>query len=97
MILLRATGFCLGFILFSSDLAPRLGNVAASMSEDKTPRRRVRNLHLPELPPLDDVLRVHALHVLEVCQGNRRYAANVLGIDRKTLYRMLRRWGVPSP
>lgn len=67
------------------------------MAEAKTPRRRIRNPQLPELPSLDDVLRVHALHVLDACQGNRRYAANVLGIDRKTLYRMLRRWGVPPP
>jgi transcriptional regulator of acetoin/glycerol metabolism len=67
------------------------------MSEVKTPRRRIRNLQLPALPSLDDVLRVHALQVLDACQGNRRFAASVLGIDRKTLYRMLRRWGVPPP
>lgn len=47
---------------------------------------------LPDLPSLDEVLREHALHVLELCDGSGTRAARVLGIDRKTLYSMLRRW-----
>ncbi len=66
-------------------------------SMTRSPRRRIRNAVLPELPRLDDVLRTHALHVLDLCRGNRRFAASVLGVDRKTLYRMLRRWQVPPP
>jgi transcriptional regulator of acetoin/glycerol metabolism len=34
------------------------------------------------------------LRVLEACNGNRTDAAKVLGLDRKTLYRKLLRWGV---
>jgi DNA-binding protein Fis len=32
--------------------------------------------------------------VLDACNGNRTDAAKMLGLDRKTLYRKLLRWGV---
>ena len=46
--------------------------------------------------PLREVQRRYVLHVLELCGGNRTDAARVLGLDRKTLYRKLLRWGVSS-
>jgi transcriptional regulator of acetoin/glycerol metabolism len=46
----------------------------------------------PILPSLDDVQRDYVMHVLEVCRGIRTHAARVLQIDRKTLYRMLKRY-----
>jgi transcriptional regulator of acetoin/glycerol metabolism len=42
--------------------------------------------------PLRVVLRQHVEAVLRVCKGNGTQAARQLGIDRKTLYRMLQRW-----
>jgi two-component system response regulator AtoC len=47
-----------------------------------------------ELLTLEEVERRHVLRVLEACKGNRTDAAKVLGLDRKTLYRKLLRWGV---
>jgi two-component system response regulator HydG len=47
-----------------------------------------------ELVPLEDVERRYILHVLEAVQGNRTLAARSLGLDRKTLYRKLRQYGV---
>ncbi len=41
--------------------------------------------------PLEDVERAHLLRVLEARGGNKSAAARVLGIDRRTLYRKLRR------
>jgi two-component system response regulator HydG len=45
-----------------------------------------------ELAPLEEVERRYVLHVLDVLGGNRSQAAQVLGVDRKTLYRKLRRY-----
>jgi DNA-binding NtrC family response regulator len=45
-----------------------------------------------ELRPLREVERDHVFAVLEACGRNRTEAARILGIDRKTLYRMLIRW-----
>jgi two-component system response regulator HydG len=46
-----------------------------------------------ELQPLEEIERRYILKVLEACGGNRRLAARTLGLDRKTLYRKLERYG----
>jgi DNA-binding NtrC family response regulator len=43
---------------------------------------------------LEEVEREHILAVLEATGGNRTEAARLLRVDRKTLYRMLLRWGL---
>ncbi|MBN2294650.1 MAG: sigma-54-dependent Fis family transcriptional regulator [Pirellulales bacterium] len=47
-----------------------------------------------ELVPMEEVERRYILHVLETVGGHRTLAAQVLGFDRKTLYRKLLRYGV---
>ncbi len=42
---------------------------------------------------LDDVRKLHTQRVLEMCQGNRLRAAQILGIGRTSLYRYLKRDG----
>ena len=49
-----------------------------------------------ELVPLDEVEKRYILRVLEAVGGNKTLAAQVLGLDRKTLYRKLERWGAES-
>jgi DNA-binding NtrC family response regulator len=46
------------------------------------------------LPTLDELERRYLLHVLDAVGGNRTKAAEVMGIDRRTLYRMAERFGV---
>ena len=46
------------------------------------------------LTTLDDLERRYLLHVLEAAKGNRTRAAEILGIDRRTLYRMAERFGI---
>jgi DNA-binding NtrC family response regulator len=46
------------------------------------------------LPSLEELERRYLIHVLEAVGGNRTRAAEVLKIDRRTLYRMAERFGV---
>ena len=47
-----------------------------------------------DLPTLQDLERRYLLHVLEAAQRNRTRAAEILGVDRRTLYRMAERFGI---
>jgi two-component system response regulator AtoC len=47
-----------------------------------------------ELVPLEEVERRYIMRVLEACGWRRMEAARILGLDRKTLYRKLERYGV---
>ena len=47
-----------------------------------------------ELAPLEEIERRYILHVLQSVGDNRTLAARTLGLDRKTLYRKLRQYGV---
>jgi two-component system, NtrC family, response regulator AtoC len=46
-----------------------------------------------ELVPMEEVEKRYILRVLEAVGGNKTLAAQVLGLDRKTLYRKLDRYG----
>jgi len=47
-----------------------------------------------ELVTLNEVEQRYILHVLKTVSNNRTLAARILGLDRKTLYRKLQRYGV---
>jgi DNA-binding NtrC family response regulator len=47
-----------------------------------------------DLPTLDNLERRYLLYVLEAAKGNRTRAAEILGVDRRTLYRMAERFGI---
>ncbi len=64
---------------------------------------RIRDYRTSNLPPaldhelalsLEDIERRHILRVLDAKEGNKVAASTSLGIDRKTLYRKLVRYGV---
>ncbi|ACG73810.1 two component, sigma54 specific, transcriptional regulator, Fis family [Anaeromyxobacter sp. K] len=48
----------------------------------------------PEPLAMDDAEREHVRRVLERCGGRRAEAARALGIDKSTLWRKLKRWGL---
>ena len=45
-----------------------------------------------DLPSLEEVKKRYILHVLDATQGNISRAAEILEIDRRSLYRMLERY-----
>jgi two-component system response regulator HydG len=47
-----------------------------------------------ELVPMDELERRYITHVLAAAGGNKTTAAGILGMDRKTLYRKLDRYGI---
>jgi transcriptional regulator with PAS, ATPase and Fis domain len=49
-----------------------------------------------ELVSLHEIERQYILHVVQRCNGNMTRAAEVLGIDRRTLYRMVERYSHPD-
>jgi DNA-binding NtrC family response regulator len=49
-----------------------------------------------EFLPLDEMTRQHLARVLKSTGGNKKRAAEILGVDRRTLYRMLERYATPG-
>jgi DNA-binding NtrC family response regulator len=45
---------------------------------------------------MDELERRYIAHVLSSVNGNKTAAANILGMDRKTLYRKLDRYGLSA-
>ena len=80
----RLVLFSPGTVIDVADLPPDMGGRTASVEEGV----------FAGLPPLDEVERRYLLHVLEAVGGNRTRAAEVMGIDRRTLYRMAERFGI---
>jgi DNA-binding NtrC family response regulator len=81
-------------VLFSRASVIELGDLPESV------RGRPRGFEesaFTDLPSLDELERRYLLHVLKAVDGNRSRAATVLGIDRRTLYRMAERFGIELP
>ena len=61
-------------------------------------KEAAERFHLSELyadlPNLDELEKRYLIHVLEKTGGNRTRTAEILGVDRRTLYRMAERFGI---
>jgi two-component system response regulator HydG len=65
---------------------------------DHRPNRLVVETEDPaELVPMEEVERRYVLRVLESVGGNKTLAAQILGFDRRTIYRKLERYGAIAP
>ncbi len=53
-------------------------------------------LALEDRRTLDEVVRAHVRSVLAILHGNQSNAARALGLDRKTLSRWMRKWGITA-
>jgi DNA-binding NtrC family response regulator len=89
----RAITLSQGGRITSNDLPPRIslehpGNATPPLSADD-----LADL-FSGLPSLDELERRYILHVLDATGSNRKRAAEILGINRKTLYRMAARFEI---
>jgi two-component system response regulator AtoC len=76
-----------------NDLPPRISH---EHSDNSTPPLSADDLAdlFSGLPSLDELERRYILHVLDATGSNRKRAAEILGINRKTLYRMAARFEI---
>jgi len=89
----RAITLSQGARITSDDLPPR---IRVERGGNKTPPLSADDLEdlFSGLPSLDELERRYILHVLEATGSNRKRAAEILGINRKTLYRMAARFEI---
>lgn len=73
-----------------NDLPPNLQSIEVRAAARRAPLAAL----FDDLPALDELERRYLLHVLQVVGGSRTKAAALLGIDRRTLYRMAERFGI---
>ena len=89
----RAITLSQGGRITSNDLPPRI-----SLEEPVTATPPLSADDLADLfsglPSLDELERRYILHVLDATGSNRKRAAEILGINRKTLYRMAARFEI---
>jgi len=79
--------------VITPDDLPEKIRLAVSRSSAKGEEDSQARLYL-DLPTLDELERRYVLHVLHTVNWNRSRAAEILGIDRRTLYRMIERFGL---
>jgi DNA-binding NtrC family response regulator len=72
------------------DLPPKLQTEGVWAKAARSPLTALYD----DLPTLDELERRYLLHVLETVGGSRARAAEVMNVDRRTLYRMVERFGV---
>jgi two-component system response regulator AtoC len=70
---------------------------AADFAEQFHQNQKTSAVFPRELVPLEEIERQYIVHVVQRCNGNMSRAAEVLKIDRRTLYRMVERFGVRDP
>jgi DNA-binding NtrC family response regulator len=78
-------------VLFSRGSGIEPADLPASMRERVS---TVEQQIFQDLPTLDEMQRRYLLHALAAVGGNRSRTAELLHIDRRTLYRMAERFGI---
>jgi DNA-binding NtrC family response regulator len=82
----RAVILASGDVLDVSDVA----------SPRQTPITSFATFTGDNVPTLDELERAHILKVLEICEGQKTKAAQMLGINRTTLWKKLRQYGLDA-
>jgi len=78
----RAVAMADGETIAREDLPPEISAMDAT--------------HQEEAFRLENVEQSHICHILRICRGNQREAARLLGIDKTTLWRKLKKYGMQN-
>ncbi|MFO0686510.1 MAG: sigma-54 dependent transcriptional regulator [Sandaracinus sp.] len=81
----RAVALCRDETITLDDLPER-------MRRPEAPAVLIRADELGEIVPMEEMERRYVLRVMTLVHGNKTLAAQMLGMDRSTLYRKLERW-----
>ena len=93
----RAVAVCDGTIRVK-DLPHRVRNYTQKPAQNGTPETNgAHESHREEWVPLSEIEGRYVKEVLEHTRGNKQAAARVLGVDRKTLDRMIKRHHIDPP
>jgi DNA-binding NtrC family response regulator len=90
----RAVVLAAGNTLGIDDFQPRPGGLAAPAPAPASMAAGARPPAAADLLSLDELERLHILRVLEACAGQKTRAAAILGINRTTLWKKLRHYGI---
>jgi DNA-binding NtrC family response regulator len=84
----RAVVLASGATLDVDDFKPRGGSPSGSLPAATDPANP------DEMASLDELERIHILRVLAACNGQKTKASAILGINRTTLWKKLRQYGI---
>jgi transcriptional regulator with PAS, ATPase and Fis domain len=87
----RAVSLSHGPLVLPDDLPDTIRNAGAMSCDDTVGKGSGKE---EALLTLDEVQKRHLMRVLRETGGNKARAAKILGIDRRTLYRMAERFGL---
>jgi DNA-binding NtrC family response regulator len=85
----HAALYARGKVITPEDLPAKIRNHARAVEPESKTQTMFK-----DLPSLDELERRYLIHVMQSVNGSRTRAAEVLGIDRRTLYRMAERFGI---
>jgi DNA-binding NtrC family response regulator len=85
----HAALYARGNVITPEDLPAKV----RKQSRQTEPENKTQSM-FKDLPSLDELERRYVIHVLQTVGGSRTRAAEVLGIDRRTLYRMAERFSI---
>ncbi len=85
----RAIAFCQGREILPEHLPPRITKRRSAVHPHDLPGALALGIDDDSLPPLEEIERRYIRHVVDKVGGNKRLAASILGIARRTLYRRL--------
>jgi DNA-binding NtrC family response regulator len=87
----RAVILAAGDVLDVADVASSFGRPARELAAGTPGLTTFTGDHVPTL---DELERTHILRVLELCDNQKTKAASMLGINRTTLWKKLRQYGI---